>query len=87
MNKEKLVEYYGDDCLLFADGFDDAVIGVAMRCGMDDVVAYDYDKCIDILMKDMNWEEATEYFEYNVRGSYVGEKTPIFVQIWREENE
>ena len=26
----------------------------------------------------MSEEEAVEYFDYNVKGSYVGEKTPIW---------
>ena len=25
------------------------------------------------------YEQALEYFDYNVQGSYVGEKTPIFI--------
>ena len=37
---------------LFADGFDDAIIGVASRFGLEDVVAYDYDKVIGTLVKD-----------------------------------
>jgi hypothetical protein len=41
-------------------------------------------KCIDILMKrdDMTEEEAVEYFEFNVTGSYVGENTPVFVELF-----
>jgi methyl-accepting chemotaxis protein len=27
---------------------------------------------------DMNEEDAIEYFEYNVSGAYIGEKTPIW---------
>jgi hypothetical protein len=27
----------------------------------------------------MSYEEAIEYFEYNVLGAYVGENTPIFI--------
>ena len=27
----------------------------------------------------MQEEEAYEYFEFNVEGSYMGEKTPVFV--------
>lgn len=27
----------------------------------------------------MSYEEAIEYFDYNVSGAYVGEKTPIWV--------
>jgi len=64
---------------LFADGFDDAIIGVSYRCGSDPVVAYDREKCIDILAKEMEYEEAVEYFEFNVIGAYVGENTPTFI--------
>jgi hypothetical protein len=31
-------------------------------------------------MEDMSNEEAEEYFEYNVLGSWVGESTPVFVE-------
>ena len=38
-------------------------------------------KCINILEENLQSmdEEAEEYFNYNVQGSYVGEKTPIFL--------
>lgn len=29
----------------------------------------------------MTNEEAIEYFEYNIIGAYVGEKTPTFIQL------
>ena len=43
--------------LLFADGFDEAIIGIAQQFNTI-CVAYDRDKCIKILMKDMNQLEA-----------------------------
>lgn len=71
---------YINELALVADGFDDALIGIDQ---VDYVAVYDSDKCIDILMEDsdMNIQEATEYFEFNVLGSYVGEYTPRFVQL------
>ena len=27
------------------------------------------------------YEQAVEYFDYNVQGSYVGESTPIFITL------
>jgi hypothetical protein len=27
----------------------------------------------------MDQEEASEYFEFNIAGAYVGERTPIFI--------
>ena len=38
------IEDYGDDELLFADGFDDAIIGITSTKGKEDVVCYDYEK-------------------------------------------
>ena len=66
---------------LFADGFDDAIIGISRRCGKDPLVAYSREKCIDVLMKrdKMDEEEANEFFDFNVIGSYVGVGTPVFV--------
>jgi len=76
MNREDL-DYEG---LLFADGFDEAIIGVEERAG---VVAYDIDKIIEILMREMTEDEAVEYFEFNILGAYVGEKTPVYIKIVR----
>ena len=59
--------------------FDEAIIGVAERIGMEAVVAYDTDKIIEILSRDMTEEEAIEYFDFNIIGAYVGERTPIYV--------
>jgi|TARA_R110002020_G_scaffold66432_3_gene174595 hypothetical protein len=65
---------------LKADGFDDAILGISTRIGDDNLIAYDYDKCIEILQEEMSYEEAVEYMEFNVVGSYVGEGTPIFIK-------
>ena len=79
MVKRKQIEKdYPDSKLLFADGFDDAIIGVAQQFNIMSV-AYNRDKCIEILMKDMDQLEAIEYFEFNVIGAYVGEQTPTFI--------
>lgn len=77
MLKEYLAEI--NEEFLFADGFDDAIIGYGERCGLS-VVLYDARICIEILMDrdGMTDEEAEEFFNYNVLGSYVGEMTPIF---------
>lgn len=72
---------FHDEEFLFADGFDNAVMGIASRAGQPDVVAYDYKRCVQILMErdDMTEEEAFEYMEFNVVGAFVGEKTPVFI--------
>lgn len=71
--------------LLKADGFDDAIIGVATQFDRQFIV-YDYDKVIMILRRDteMSEEEAVEYYDFNIVGSYVGESTPAFLKKYEE---
>ena len=70
--------------LLKADGFDDCIIGVSYRASGNPIIAYDRGKCIEKLMRDgMTDEEAEEFFEFNVVGSWVGEVTPCFVDVLR----
>ena len=61
--------------------FDAAILGVAERIGMSPIVAYDTAKILDILCErdGMEGDEALEYFEFNIAGAYVGERTPIFI--------
>lgn len=70
---------------LLADGFEDAIIGMAERCSQPMLVVYDADKCIDILVErdGLSYEEAEEYFSFNVTGAWMGEGTPLF--LWRQE--
>ena len=72
------------DEMLLADGFDEAFIGVANRFGFDCAVAtYDKGKCIEILIQrdGMDREEAEEYFDFNTLGAWVGDATPVFVDM------
>ncbi len=48
---------------------------------MESVVAYDKEAILEILMRDMSEEEAIEYFDFNIIGAYVGDKTPVFVTL------
>jgi len=75
---DEILEKYPDYTFLKADGFDEAVIGVEERSMR---LVYSTEKCIDILVKEerMEYEDALDYFYYNVSGSYVGEQTPIFI--------
>ena len=67
--------------MLLADGYEKAFIGTTISAfSRKQVALYDYDKCIKILQKDMSYEEAVEFMEFNVVGSYVGEGTPIFIK-------
>lgn len=66
--------------LIKLDGFDEAVLGVVERAGLT-AVCYDRNKIIKILMRDMNQEEAWEYYEYNILGAYMGEHTPVYLDV------
>ena len=70
-----------DTELLFLseEEFDEAIIGVAERIGDEPVVAYDTTKIVEILSRSMSVDEAYEFFEFNILGAYVGEKTPLFI--------
>ena len=73
---EGVVGYLQDEEMLKADGFDEAVNGIAtgtMR------LIYSVIRFIEILMVGgMDMNDAIEYFDFDVRRSYVGEKTPIW---------
>ena len=88
-------EVEGDDesALLLADGFEDAFIGVGQQFSNLPVAIYDYDKCIQILADAFKedyplgdeeerdvYTEAVEYMDFNVTGSWVGERTPVFMR-------
>jgi hypothetical protein len=66
---------------MFASGFDDALIGIYRRYGGDPLAAYSREKCINVLMQrdKMTEEDANEFFDFNVIGSYVGVGTPVFI--------
>jgi hypothetical protein len=66
--------------LLTLDGFDEAVLGVVERAGLL-AVCYDRNKIISILMRDMNEEEAWEFYEFNILGAYMGEHTPVYLDM------
>ena len=73
---DRIKEWFPEDEILLADGFDKAIIGVSNN---DMRVIYSKSLCIDILIsKGMDEDEALEYFEFNISGAYVGEKTPIW---------
>jgi hypothetical protein len=77
--KDKLSKI--DSEFLYADGYDDCIIGLTFR---EDklVVLYDADGIVDKLSKDMPHEEARDFFDFNINGAYVGERTPMF---WSRE--
>ena len=66
---------------MLADGFSEAILGMCLQFGCEPVVAYDYNKCVDILVNrdGMTNSEAIDYIQFNVLGAYVGNNTPVFI--------
>ena len=66
---------------LLIDGFDGAIIGMAERINLGPVVAYDIETILQIMVKrdNMSYEEAYEFFNFNILGAWMGENTPIFI--------
>jgi hypothetical protein len=71
---------------LFADGFDDAIIGICRKAGESPVVAYSYDRCVEVLtnssemfLEPLSYESALEWMEFNVVSAYMGKHTPVFI--------
>tara|TARA_R100000005_G_scaffold82597_1_gene50279 strand:+ start:791 stop:1042 length:252 start_codon:yes stop_codon:yes gene_type:complete len=67
--------------MIFADGFEKAFLGVGTQFNKK-VAVYSSKEVILNLMadSDMTFDEAVEYFYYNIVGSYVGEETPVFLE-------
>lgn len=73
---------------LFADGLDDAVIGLTRELGSGAYrVVYDTARVIQILINDhgMDEDDALEHLECNIVGAHVGECTPVWSFLPEEE--
>ena len=68
--------------MLYADGFDDAILGGGQRFN-DIFVVYDRNKLLDILVErdGMTMDEAIEQYEFNIVGAWVGDSTPAFIVL------
>ena len=82
-NRRRSIELSEEgEALLFADGYDSAIIGVGLRDGVE-IVVYDSVEVIRILRcrDGMSQAEAEDFFEFNVLGAWVGERTPMFLNM------
>jgi hypothetical protein len=74
--------------MIKADDLDEAIIGRTTLWNVDgDVLVYSVDTIISILMNrdGLSYEEAFEFFEFNIQGSYVGDHTPLYVHTIDDE--
>lgn len=77
---ERLLELGIEEALVMT-GYDDCVIGILERFGMEPIVVYDKEKVIEQLMEEGcdSYEGALEYYEFNQLGGWHGEKTPAYL--------
>lgn len=71
---------------MFAEGFDDCLLGIVERFGSPPLALYDYERVIGKLIKrdGMARDVAEEFFNVNIVGAWVGENTPAFARILRK---
>ena len=82
MNRKDIIDLYADDEpeMLFADGYDSAIEGVVWD-GERTRVVYRMESILEILMdQGMTYDEASEYFDFNVAGSHMGVYTPLYLE-------
>ena len=72
---------------LFADGLDEALVGMAERCGEPTLAVYDYARAVEVFMTrdGMAYEEAVEWMDFNVVGAWMGPHTPVWLRRPEEE--
>lgn len=77
--RQACIDAAGGGELIFLDGHDRAILGVAERDG-EDCVVYDGARVIQTLRcrDGMDNDGAAEFFEYNIAGSWIGLGSPIF---------
>ena len=82
---KKLLEKI-DPELLYADGYDDCILGMTFREEVP-VVLYSENQVIENLAQQMPLDEAVEYFDFNIKGAYVGDRTPVFLEdYWNKDD-
>lgn len=77
---ERILQDHPEAEFLKADGFDAAIIGIDQD---GERLIYDSNSVVQVLINEgMDEEDAWDYFYYNIAGAYVGENTPLFIQLY-----
>lgn len=84
LQTQKILEWIDEtfEIIVYPDGFEDCIVGVAEKFGGPPVAVLDLEKILSKLRKEgMTYEKAIEYFEYNILGSYLGDQTPVYMHV------
>lgn len=80
MSPEEIIEMAEPEAIVW-DGFNDAIVGT----DTNGKLVYDIGKMTEILMTrdGMEYEEAIEFLDFNVLCAYVGELTPVHINLYK----
>jgi hypothetical protein len=67
---------------LFIDDLDSAIVGVGCQYTKNAVIVYSEERILEALVfeQGMTYEDAQEYYSFNIAGAWVGENTPIIMK-------
>ena len=66
--------------------FNQCIVGIVERINLTSI-CYDTSKIIEALMEDseMSYDDAWEYYEYNIQDAYMGIHSPVFLTTKKGE--
>tara|TARA_R100000900_G_scaffold47100_2_gene37779 strand:- start:57 stop:317 length:261 start_codon:yes stop_codon:yes gene_type:complete len=70
---------------LTLDGFDEAVVGLGCQYSKSVCVVYSEEKIIEKLAQEMSYEDAVDYYGFNIACAWVGPHTPIIIKTEYEK--
>jgi hypothetical protein len=75
------IEERGLETVFLLDGHDHALLGLVTIPDGTTVAAYS-EKLIlqELVDQGMEWLEAVEYYEFNIKSAYLGEGTPVYIE-------
>ena len=77
-NKELLKDE--NEGVIVYDGFDKALLGFGSQWSKEPIAVYSEVLMIECLVdQGMSLSDAYEYFDFNVKGMWVGERTPLIL--------
>ena len=79
MTLDEIIDLVEDPDLLTLDGYDECVVGLVERQGQPTILCYDRALILAKLEREMSAEEAEEFFDFNIIGAWMGDRTPCFL--------
>jgi len=79
---QEIVEMFPESEILKCDGYDDCILGYDYNWDGNIRLIYSVKAILDKMVKEegLSDDDAIEHFEFNFRGAYMGENTPIWCQ-------